>query len=71
MCLQQFEFIKICTSLEVGEYYGAKGVDEWSLKCWEKEINEHDVSLLLNSSVHSSDYLYAEILLLCFLFGKF
>jgi endoribonuclease Dicer len=28
----------------VGEYYGAKGIDEWSLKSWEKEIDEHDVS---------------------------
>ncbi|XP_059458543.1 endoribonuclease Dicer homolog 3 [Corylus avellana] len=43
---QQFEYIKISTSLQVGEYYGAKGVDEWSLKCWEKEINEHDVLVM-------------------------
>lgn len=45
--LQQFEYIKIHTNLEVGDYYGAKGVDEWSLKSWEKEIIKQDVSLLL------------------------
>lgn len=45
--LQQFEVIKVQTDFQVGEYYGAKGVDEWNAKSWEKEINEHDVSLSL------------------------
>ncbi|XP_060673707.1 endoribonuclease Dicer homolog 3a isoform X2 [Ziziphus jujuba] len=39
---QQFEVIKIHTGFEVEEYYGAKGVDEWNKKRWEKEVNEHD-----------------------------
>ncbi|KAA8546198.1 hypothetical protein F0562_003063 [Nyssa sinensis] len=43
---QQFEVMKIHTNLEVEEYYGAKGVDDWNAKCWEKEINEHDVLVM-------------------------
>ncbi|KAL7001833.1 hypothetical protein U1Q18_002981 [Sarracenia purpurea var. burkii] len=43
---QQFEVIKVHTNLQVEEYYGAKGVDEWNAKCWEKEINEHDVLVM-------------------------
>lgn len=43
--MQQFKVIKDSTGFEVEEYYGAKGVDEWSAKSWEKEISEHDVSL--------------------------
>ncbi|KAG6677776.1 endoribonuclease Dicer homolog 3a isoform X1 [Carya illinoinensis] len=43
---QQFEYIKIHTNLEVGDYYGAKGVDEWSLKSWEKEIIKQDVLVM-------------------------
>ncbi|KAK2965571.1 hypothetical protein RJ640_018737, partial [Escallonia rubra] len=42
----QFEVIKVNTDLEVGEYYGAKGVDEWDAKSWEKEISEHDVLVM-------------------------
>lgn len=45
--MQQYEVIKVRTSLEVEEYYGAKGVDEWNLDCWEKEINQNDVGLVL------------------------
>uniref|UniRef100_A0A2N9FHP3 Uncharacterized protein n=1 Tax=Fagus sylvatica TaxID=28930 RepID=A0A2N9FHP3_FAGSY len=40
---QQFEVIKGHTNLEVGEYFGAKGVDEWSLESWERESNQNDV----------------------------
>ncbi|CAK7352744.1 unnamed protein product [Dovyalis caffra] len=47
----QYEVIKSQTSFRVGEYYGSKGIDEWSLTTWEKEIDEHDVSLVLNSSI--------------------
>lgn len=47
LCLQQFEVIKVYTNLRVGMYYGAMRVDDWTLKSWEKEINDHDVSLLL------------------------
>lgn len=43
--LQQFEIIKNLTNLEVEEYYGAKGVDTWNLKSWEKETSDHDVGL--------------------------
>ncbi|CAK9137646.1 unnamed protein product [Ilex paraguariensis] len=43
---QQFEVIKVNTNLHVGEYYGAKGVDEWNIMSWEKEINEHDVLVM-------------------------
>ncbi|KAI8003702.1 Glucan endo-1,3-beta-glucosidase 14 [Camellia lanceoleosa] len=38
----QFEVMKVHTNLQVEEYYGAKGVDEWNAKSWEKEINDHD-----------------------------
>ncbi|GMP83972.1 hypothetical protein CsSME_00037691 [Camellia sinensis var. sinensis] len=44
---QQFEVMKVHTNLRVEEYYGAKGVDEWNAKSWEKEINDHDVSWIL------------------------
>ncbi|KAL6271201.1 hypothetical protein ACE6H2_028112 [Prunus campanulata] len=40
---QQFKVIKDSTTLEVGEYYGAKGVDEWSRSCWEMEVQTHDI----------------------------
>lgn len=43
---QQFEYIKMHTSLEVGQYFGAMGVDEWKSDRWEKETKEHDVSKL-------------------------
>uniref|UniRef100_A0A7N0U744 Uncharacterized protein n=1 Tax=Kalanchoe fedtschenkoi TaxID=63787 RepID=A0A7N0U744_KALFE len=43
---QQFEVIKSHTELKVGDYYGAKGVDDWSMECWEKEISEHDVLVM-------------------------
>ncbi|KAK8597626.1 hypothetical protein V6N13_095026 [Hibiscus sabdariffa] len=43
---QQFEYIKEHTSLEVEQYYGAKGVDEWTLDCWEKEVKDHDVLVM-------------------------
>lgn len=42
--LQQFEVIRFHTHLKVEKYYGAKGVDDWNAECWEKEVNEHDVS---------------------------
>ncbi|KAK8543151.1 hypothetical protein V6N13_136315 [Hibiscus sabdariffa] len=43
---QQFEYVKIHTSLEVEQYYGAKGVNDWNSDCWEKEIKEHDVLVM-------------------------
>ncbi|OAY54204.1 endoribonuclease Dicer homolog 3 isoform X4 [Manihot esculenta] len=43
---QQYEVIKTNTSFDVGEYYGAKRVDEWTMKLWEKEIEEHDVLVM-------------------------
>lgn len=28
------------------EYYEGKGVDDWNDKCWEKEINTHDIMVM-------------------------
>ncbi|KAF5203897.1 Endoribonuclease dicer-like protein, partial [Thalictrum thalictroides] len=39
---QQYEVIKKHTNLKVGKYFGALGVDDWDLKCWNKETEEHD-----------------------------
>ena len=46
--LQQFKNIKFLTDFQVEEYYGAKGVDTWTLKTWEKEISNNDVCLFIN-----------------------
>ena len=35
------------TNMEVGQYYGDMGVDNWSLEIWEREVNKNDVRLLL------------------------
>ncbi|KAJ4951413.1 hypothetical protein NE237_028245 [Protea cynaroides] len=43
---QQFEVIKIHTNLKVEEYYGSKGIDEWSADCWKKEIREQNVMVM-------------------------
>ncbi|KAL3633443.1 Dicer dimerization domain [Castilleja foliolosa] len=43
---QQYKEIKTQTELRVDEYYGARGVDEWDGKTWEKETNEHDVLIM-------------------------
>lgn len=43
---QQYKFISNHTGLQVGEYCGAKGIDEWNVKIWEKEISEHDVLVM-------------------------
>ncbi|KAI4337204.1 hypothetical protein L6164_015649 [Bauhinia variegata] len=43
---QQFKEIKEYTKFEVEEYYGAKGVDDWNLERWEKEISEHDILVM-------------------------
>ncbi|KAI8004328.1 hypothetical protein LOK49_LG08G01029 [Camellia lanceoleosa] len=45
----QFEVMKVHTNLQVEEYYGAKGVDEWNAKSWEKEINDHDDGKLIGT----------------------
>ncbi|KAK6129787.1 hypothetical protein DH2020_036494 [Rehmannia glutinosa] len=42
----QYKDIKSQTELHVEEYYGARGVDDWNDKTWEKEINEHDVLIM-------------------------
>ncbi|GFP81473.1 endoribonuclease dicer homolog 3 [Phtheirospermum japonicum] len=44
--IAQYEEIKTQTGLRVDEYYGARGVDEWDDKTWEKETNEHDVLIM-------------------------
>ncbi|XP_020236555.1 endoribonuclease Dicer homolog 3a isoform X2 [Cajanus cajan] len=43
---QQFKNIKHLTDFQVEEYYGAKGVDAWNLKTWEKEISNNDVLVM-------------------------
>ncbi|KAF1865258.1 hypothetical protein Lal_00004632 [Lupinus albus] len=42
----QFKHIKDLTGFKVEEYYGAKGVDTWDLKIWEKEISDNDVLVM-------------------------
>ncbi|CAN1351385.1 Endoribonuclease Dicer homolog 3a [Linum perenne] len=42
----QYEVIKANTSFDVEVYYGAKGVDLWSLSQWQKEIDGHDVLVM-------------------------
>lgn len=39
--------MKDYTELEVDEYYGARGIDFWDAKSWEREINQNDVSCFL------------------------
>ncbi|KAM7276585.1 hypothetical protein ACFE04_018451 [Oxalis oulophora] len=43
---QQHQVITTHTSFQVGDYFGAKGVDNWTLECWQKEINDHDVLVM-------------------------
>lgn len=43
---QQFEVIKMHTDLDVGLYYGEKGVDHWTASCWQKEVATHQVMVL-------------------------
>ncbi|KAH7574472.1 hypothetical protein JRO89_XS03G0300500 [Xanthoceras sorbifolium] len=43
----QYDVININSNFKVGEYYGAIGVDEWNLNCWEKEINQNDYAVFL------------------------
>ncbi|KAK7363560.1 hypothetical protein VNO77_05706 [Canavalia gladiata] len=43
---QQFKNVKYLTDFQVEEYYGAKGVDTWNLKTWEKEISSNDVLVM-------------------------
>ncbi|KAB2049914.1 hypothetical protein ES319_A13G209300v1 [Gossypium barbadense] len=43
---KQFEYIKFHTSLDVEQYYGDKGVNEWNSEYWEKDIKEHDVLVM-------------------------
>ncbi|CAN1351384.1 Endoribonuclease Dicer homolog 3a [Linum perenne] len=46
LAIQQYEVIKANTSFDVEVYYGAKGVDLWSLSQWQKEIDGHDVLVM-------------------------
>ncbi|KAL6578542.1 Dicer dimerization domain [Orobanche minor] len=43
---QRYNEIKSRTELRVEEYYGARGVDGWNDKTWEKEINGNDVLVM-------------------------
>ncbi|KAG1355239.1 putative Endoribonuclease Dicer [Cocos nucifera] len=43
---QQYEVIRDHTEFDVAEYYGAKGIGEWSAECWKKEVGNKDVILL-------------------------
>ena len=44
--LQQYEVIRDHTEFGVAEYYGSKGIGEWSAECWKKEVGIKDVILL-------------------------
>ncbi|PRQ25534.1 putative ribonuclease III post-transcriptional gene silencing PAZ-Argonaute family [Rosa chinensis] len=46
LVIQQYEVIKKSTTLEVGVYYGAKGVDDWSPEYWEVEVNTHNIMVM-------------------------
>ncbi|CAN4127930.1 unnamed protein product [Withania somnifera] len=43
---QQYEVIQHHTHLAVQEYYGAKGVDEWTSESWKKETDDNDVLVM-------------------------
>ncbi|WCJ29281.1 dicer-like 3 [Euphorbia peplus] len=43
---QQCQVIKAHTDFDVEEYYGSKGVDDWTLQIWEKEIAQRDVFVM-------------------------
>ncbi|WOL09052.1 endoribonuclease [Canna indica] len=43
---QQYEEIKNHTDLSVQYYCGAKGVDEWSIACWQKEASNYQVMVM-------------------------
>ena len=43
--------VKIHTDLKVGEYYGAKGVDNWSNLEWESQISDVEVCFFIK--IHS------------------
>lgn len=43
---QQYKEIKSYTGLDVEEYFGAKGVDDWNAGTWGKEIKDHDVLVM-------------------------
>jgi len=40
---QQSRVVKIHTDLKVGEYYGAKNVDNWGTAEWETQISDVEV----------------------------
>lgn len=50
---QQFGVIKDNTDLKVEQYYGDKGVDQWDLASWNKEVRENDVSVLFPLSAYN------------------
>lgn len=66
LLLQQFNVIKAHTDFEVAEYYGAMGVDDWSLKCWEKETSEHDVCLFFTKRPYNYVYILLFLALVAF-----
>lgn len=43
---QQCEVIKLNSHFKVGEYFGAKGVDNWTIDKWTAEINSHEVLVM-------------------------
>lgn len=43
---QQYEVIKLNSPFNVGEYFGAKGVDNWTIDKWTAEINSHEVLVM-------------------------
>ncbi|CAN6449984.1 unnamed protein product [Victoria cruziana] len=43
---QQCSVIKNQTDLHIDEYYGAKNIDGWDLRCWQKETGEKEVMVM-------------------------
>jgi len=66
---QQFNNIKNLTDFQVEEYYGAKGVDTWTLKTWEKEISTNDVCLFINPIVDFTKILYTSFFMVDYTLG--
>ncbi|XXG48939.1 hypothetical protein AAC387_Pa02g3257 [Persea americana] len=43
---QQFKVIKDHTDFKVAEYYRDKGVENWTVECWEKEFSTQEVMVM-------------------------
>ncbi|KAG6498755.1 hypothetical protein ZIOFF_038477 [Zingiber officinale] len=46
LVMQQYEEIETHTDLDVQYYCGARGVDEWNIDCWQKEVSTYQVMVM-------------------------